>query len=447
MLLVSVILTLSHTACYDQVELEDIAFVQAIGFDKHPEGLLTTLQVGIPSHLRLPGTSTPGPGAHYATFSVVTKTALEALDLASLNLGRILSLVHVQLILFGEELAKSDMRATIQATDRFREIRGTVLVAVAKTKATDILRVNNSPLEISPTRFLQTLTLQSADTGLFPITRLTVDFANLLESSSQSPACPVMALASDYEPPKKEGQGGGETPDPSQEYAPSPEIDDEIEPEAVPEHTLEPEGSPTDILGDEIPKLGGGPVVMMGTAIFSGGKLVGYLTGEETRAMLMLTGDFKKGSYVIPDPKKPKDIQYSLGVDVKGSGTKVKAKRQGDQVQIDVVVHLKITYLSIKSQTDYTDPRLTPVVEKAIGDYIKSTIDRTVAKVQGMGSDVFGFGNKVKRTFLTWPEFRDFRWFEKFSEATVNTTVKVDVHRYGLELGPLNVPPTELTNP
>ncbi len=447
MLVVLAVLTLSHTACYDQIELEDIAFVQALGFDKHPDGLLTTFQIGIPSHLRLPGTSTPGPGAHYAAFSVVTKTALEALDLASLNLGRTLSLVHMQLILFGEELAQSDIRATIQATDRFREIRGTALVAVARGKATDILRVNNSPLEISPTKFLQTLSLQSADTGLFPITRLTVGFANLLESSSQSPSCPVMALAQDYEPPEKEGQGGGETPDPSLEYPPAPEIDQDIKPEDIPKQALDSQGNPTDVLGDEIPKLGGGPVVMMGTAAFSGGKLMGYLTGEETRAMLMLTGDFKRGAYVIPDPQKPDDPQYSLGVDIKTSGTKIKAKRQGDKIEIDILVNLTITYLSIKTQADYSDPRLTPVVEKAVGDYIKGTIDRTVSKAQSMGADVFGLGNKVKRTFLTWPEFRDFRWLDKFAEATINTTVKANVHRYGLELGPLEVPPAEITHP
>ncbi len=438
----ALIMALTLVSCYDRIELEDVAWVQAAGFDKAPDGgILLTLQVGIPGHLRVPGTAAAGQGAHYATTSILSKTAFEAIDLASLNLGRTLSLIHTQLVLFGEDLAKSDLRSVVQAMDRFREIRGTVLVAVAKGKAADILRVNNSPLEVSPSRFIQTITQQHKSTGLFEATFFTVGFVNLFESSARSPSCPVLTLASDYEPPKKEDKGsdGGRT-DPAQEYASTPRVGQDINPETIPPNILGPQSSPLDVLGDQMSKLGGGPVVMMGTAVFRGGKLVGYLTGEETRAMLMVTNDFERGAYVIPDPEVPHKPEYSLGADVKGSGTKIKVKRTGEKIQIDITVDLDVTYLSPKTQTDYSDPRMTPLAKRAIEDYIKKTIDRTIAKTQAMGSDPFGLGKKVKRTFLTWPEFRDFNWLDKFPHATINTKVNVRVKRYGLDLGPLQVP-------
>lgn len=445
-LLVGLVLSMAATlvSCYDRMEIEDVAWIQAAGFDRAPEGILTTLQIGIPSQLRLPGSSAMGSATHYTTISIASTTVLEAIDLASLNLGRTISFLHTQVVVFGEELARSDVRSLVQAMDRFREFRGTLFVAVAKGKAADILRVMNSPLEVSPSRFVQTITQQHTNTGLFPRTFFTVGFVNLLESSGRSPACPVIALASDYETPQENGDGeAGKRTDPSQEFPSSPKVGQDMDIEQTRPETSEQHLSPLDVLGDEIPKLGGGPIVMMGTALFQGGRLAGFLTGEETRAMLMVSNDYRKGAYVIPDPEKPDQPEYSLGLDVRDSGTKIKAKRTGDQVQIDITVDLAVTYISLKTQTDYTDPRLTPVAERAIEDYIKETIDRTIAKAQALRCDPFGLGMKVKRTFLSWPEFRDFDWFNKFPHATINTKVKVRIRRYGLGLGPPQVPPSE----
>ncbi len=455
-ILCAVILSLALTSCYDHMELEDIAWVQAVGFDAAPEGIMVTVQLGIQENLNIPGSQgNQGQGAHYITMSLSSKTAFEAFDMAALSVGRTLSFVHTQLVLFGEEFAKSDLRTLVQAMDHFREFRGTMLVAVAKGTAADILRVNNSPLEVSPSRFIQTLIEQHKHTGLFKATVFTVGFVNLLESPSQSPVCPVLSLAQDYEVPEESGGGGGggseggggggggdARTDPAQKYTSTPKVGQELKPKEPSQETALPE-SPLDILGDQLPKLGGGPIVMMGTAAFQRGALAGYLTGEETRAMLMLTNDFDRGAFVIPDPEAPHLPQYSVSAGMLSRGTKIKVTRNGDTVQIDAKIDLVVSHLAMRTQTDYTDPRKTPVVKQALEDYVKRIADRTVAKAQAMESDIFGFGKKVKRTFLTWPEFRDFDWLGKFPQTTVNVTVSVDVKRYGLALGPLQVPPRE----
>lgn len=115
-LLIVLIFGTSATGCWDRIELEDVAWVQAMGFDPGVDGYLaTTFQIGIPHSLRSATVSGGGAGGapEYLTVTIHSRTALEALDLVSLNLGRRVSLVHTQLFLFGEELARSGLRGLV----------------------------------------------------------------------------------------------------------------------------------------------------------------------------------------------------------------------------------------------------------------------------------------------------------------------------------------------
>ena len=440
------------SGCWDRAELEDIAWVQAIGFDRGPEDFLsTTLEIGIPRSLVGSGPTTVGGrgGRSYTTMTVVARTALEALDLAAVNLGRRISLVHTQLYLFGEDLAKSDLRPLVGAMDRFREVRGSALVAIAHGRAEDILRVSASPLEVSPSRFIATIIQQHTHTALFQMVAFARDVTNLMESSSASPRCPILSLASDYKPPEGEGSQGGDKAggkDPASEFPSTPKVGERVEPK-VDLKEIPPGQDTTDLEGWQVPKVGGGPVIMMGTAIFQGGKMVATLTGEETRGMLLAVNDFEHGSFAVLDPTAPDKPELSIGVEITGAKSKVRAKRTGSVVKITLEVQGDVSYISPKTQTDYTDPRMTPLAEAAIEDYLKSLIDRVIAKSQAVGSDVCKFGEKVKHTFLTWPEFEAFAWLTKYPQAQIETTVRVRIRRYGLALRPLVIPPSETMEP
>ena len=453
LLIIILALALIVSGCWDRVELEDVAWVQAIGFDKGPEDFLTTtLEIGIPRTLRGGGpmTAAGAGGPSYATTTIVARDFSGALDLAALNLGRRMSLLHTQLYLFGEELARSDIRSVVTSLDRHREARGSILVAVAHGRAEDILRVNNSPLEVSPSRFIQTVIQQHTQTGLFYSVALARDVTNLLESSSSSPRCPILALASDYVPPEKEagkgGAPGGGGANPFSQYPSTPNVG-ERPPVKVDLEEMPPSQSTTDLEGWQVPEVGGGPVIMMGTAFFSDGKMAGTLTGDETRGMLLAANGFERAFFSVPDPTAPDNPELSLGVEATRSKTKVKVKRAESLVHIQLETHVDVSYLGIKTQTDYTDPRMTPLAEAAIEDHLKSVMDRAIAKTQAAGSDVCGFGEKVKRTFWTWPEFEAFAWLTKYPEAEIETTVDVRIHRYGLALRPLVIPPSEIIEP
>lgn len=451
------------TGCWDKVELDDIAWVQAMGFDKGADGqILTTFVIGIPRLLQGgggrgggggSGDGSGGPGPHHTTVTVQSKTVIEAIALAAINLGRRLSLQHTELYLFGEELAISDIRFIVGAIDRYREVRGSAYIMVARPRAEDVLRVDVSPLEVSPSRYILTLAQQHMQTGLFETVFL-VDFVNSLESEDDFPSCPIISLSRSFkqEGSTESGKGGGgggqggegqKGQQGETQFPPTPRVGDRIQQPGLPPGLSGPQGGPMFLEGGQVPRVGGGPVEAMGTAVFRGGKMVGDLNGEETRTMLMVKGDFERGFFAVPDPQVPDQSQYSLSLDMRGRKTKVEVNRQGDRVEIDVHLTLEVSYMSMKTQSDYTDPRMEPLVEKAAAEYVKKNLDRAIMRTQEMGADVFGFGRRLRRTFLTWPEYEAFAWQSKYPQAEIRTNVEVELKRYGLDFGPLKVTPGE----
>jgi len=452
-------LVMSCSGCWDRIELEDVAWVQAIGFDKEPSGFVTaTLEMSIPRTLGGAAAAGGIPSQpHHATISLLTRTGIEALDLAGLALGRRVSLVHCIMYVFSEDLARSDLRSLLGAIIRNPQVRGSAFVAVCRGRAEDVLRLLISPLEISPSRFIETIQQQHFNTGLFESVHL-ADLAQAMESESEQPTCPLIALARDIKSSQSEqkgqsgmgmqqsaggsSEGGGEA---EKAFPATPDVGQRIKIEGLPSWLTSPEGGPTMLEAGELPYIGGSPVTMMGSAVFLGGKLVGDLNGEETRGMLMVKGDFENGMFSIPDPQFPDKIEYSVGVSLSGRNPKVHVRRQGDHVEIDVHISLEMTFISMKTQTDYTDPRNAPLVEKAAADYVKKHLDRAIMRTQKElgGSDVFGFGLYLRRTFWTWPEWQTFAWPATYSHAIIRTSVETHLTRYGLELAPPSIPPSE----
>ncbi len=452
-------LVISCSGCWDRIELEDVAWVQAIGFDKEPSGFVTaTLEMSIPRTLGGAAAAGGIPSRpHHATISLLTRSGIEALDLAGLALGRRVSLVHCIMYVFGEDLARSDLRSLLGAIIRNPQVRGSAFVAVCRGRAEDVLRLLISPLEMSPSRFIETVQQQHFNTGLFESVHL-ADLAQAVESEAQQSTCPLIALAKDIKPAKQTGQqsqsgkgmqggaggseGGGEA---EKVFPATPDLGQRIKIEGLPDWLITPEGGPTMLEAGELPYIGGGPITMMGSAVFLGGKLVGDLNGEETRAMLMVKGDFEGGAFSIPDPQFPDKVEYSLGVSLHGRKPKVHVRRQDDHVEIDVHIDLEMTFISMRTQTDYTDPRNASLAEKAAADYVKKHLDRVIMRTQKElgGIDVFGFGLYLRRTFWTWPQWRAFTWPAGYPDAIIRTSVEAHLTRYGLELAPPSIPPSE----
>ncbi len=451
LLAIALAVCVMSSGCWDKTELEDIAWVQALGADKGPNGtLVLTLEIGVPRNLRgtsMAGTQGSGQQAQNVVISVAAETGVEAFEIATITLGRRISLRHNTLYVFSEELAREDVRGLMAGLERRAEVRLAAFVAVSKGRAEDVIRLTGSPLEITASRYIQTIIQQHKQTGLYE-TQTLHEFIEDMEVGLMNPIAPLIALTASS---KSQSQGqGGSGQDQSQSggmgssqggIPPTPKTGERIEPSRVPTDPRIPQSGATSVEAGGAPRIGGGPVEFIGTAVFSGGKMVGTLTGEETRALHIVKGDLLNAGFSIPDPMVPDEPRLTLGVNMRSRRTKVHVTRNGEKVEIDVNMNLLVTHLTPKTGVDYSDPRITPVAKKACEQYVKQLVDGVIAKTQKEHkSDVLGFGDPLRHTFGTWPELERFAWQTKYPEAEVRTSVKVTIQRHGLTFAPPYVP-------
>lgn len=71
-------------------------------------------------------------------------------------------------------------------------------------------------------------------------------------------------------------------------------------------------------------------------------------------------------------------------------------------------------------------------LNKQIEKYIENGITKTIEKTQKeWGTDIFGFGGYIARSFYTVTEFEKYNWLSHYRDAKVNVDVTVNVRRTG----------------
>jgi spore germination protein KC len=170
----------------------------------------------------------------------------------------------------------------------------------------------------------------------------------------------------------------------------------------------------------------------MGLAIFDGDKMVGKLTGYESRLLSIAKGIFKKGNFTIQDPERP-DMIIPIDTRLKEK-PKLDIRFEGMQPIIHLKVELEGDILAIQSRINYEDPKMQPIIEKAFEQFIKTGLDRTIKKTQDLNCDVFKFGQTAVRHFGTIQEWEKYEWNKHYKEAEITTEVKFTIRRTGTQI-------------
>jgi hypothetical protein len=179
----------------------------------------------------------------------------------------------------------------------------------------------------------------------------------------------------------------------------------------------------------EIPRKGGGNVEFYGTAVFNGDKMIGELTGEETRILNLILGEFKRGNFSIDDPHYtdkyvPIDIRMERN-------PKVKVEKKGDKVFIDVDIILEGDILAIQSHANYEEEPQKSILEEAVKKRFKDDMNSLIDKCKEWGVDILHLGKKVSSCFSTIQEWEDFNWISKFKESEINVEIDFVIRRTG----------------
>lgn len=400
--------TATLTSCYDANEVDDMSYVLTIGIDR---GVTDTLRLTLqfPSMQGQTGGASAsgggggsGGGSGYDTVTIDVPSFFTGLNMLNSTLPRKLNFEHTKFIVFSEEIARSgDMGEYLAPLVRYRQIRKTSHVIVSKGAAMDFVNANKPYIGTTLSKTMEIMMLEPDNTGLFPHATLNDLYDGIKSTYRQSVA--ILGAVNNFKNLRQEGskddsgfKNGGEY------YA------------------------------GQLPRRGGNDMELLGCAVFDGDKMVGELSGEENRLMLMASGKFKRGYFTLQDPKSPK---YVVPLDVRqAKPPEVNVNIEGDKPVIHLKLNLNAEILAIQSRIDYESPELKPVLEEAFRKEIKDEMDGLIEKCKKLKTDVFGFGDKAVEQFATVPEWEKFNWLKKFENATVTTEVEFKIIRTGTML-------------
>jgi len=401
--LIVVILVTMLTGCYDSIEPDGIVYILAVGLDK---GVKDKLRLTVEFHTMKGGSSSSmssssgggGMGGNYPTITVDAPSFYTGINMINSSLPRRLNFMHAKYLVISEEMAKAGVSTYIAPIIRYREIRRSMHVIVAKGSACKFLEENQSFIGSTLSKTMELQVKGPTDTGYFPHTTLNT-FYDGIKSTYRQPIA-ILGGLNDSNSYQEDGEKASAFQSPEGQY-----------------------------YAGEIPRKGGSKAELYGTAVFDGDKMVGELTGDETRLLMMLMGDFKRGFFTIKDPKMP---QYVVPLDVQTSRkTEIHVDIKNGKPYINAEIELEGNILAIQSMINYEDLSLKPLLEKAFEQQVKSEMDALIDKCKKEKSDVFGFGTVACSKFLTIQDWEQYNWNKQFENAEVTVNVTFTIRRTG----------------
>ena len=441
--------------CYDAKEVDDLAYVLAVGLDKgQTNELKVTMQLAVPNALGggggggVSGGSGGGGGKSSSIITVEAPTLTSSLNMANNFLSRRLELSHAEVAVFSEDLAKSGtIEEYLRGMIRSREFRPTINLVVCKGSAEEYLKSIKPTLDLDPAKYYELTFSAYRYTGLSIRSQLEEFYADM-ESSGVQPVA-VLAGVNKSKPPKGAQSGGSGKGDQSGGSGDSAQGDQSggsgkesqaggPQQEAKPEEsTSQSKGRPQPFEGDyeagSIPRTGDVKGEIEGLAVFDGNRMVGEMDGEAATDYLLVNGDFHTAYKTFADPEV---MGTYVVLDVSQKSKPVRrVKIVDDKPQITVQIAVDADIQTIQSGYNYEDTKQLPILEQAAETQLKDEIVRFLGRTTDeFHSDICGFGDNARGLFLTWKDWDDYHWLQKYKDATFDVGVKVRIRRPGMIL-------------
>jgi len=384
--------------CWDQLELEEQAFVVVVGLDKGPNNTVeVTFQIANPQI----GSSDIGTADNEPPSDTIRFTAadiLSAKELANSVVTRTINFAHLKTIIIHEGLARSEQFPHVMgAAVRDPEMRREVVLIVSREKAYDFIQKNRPRLETRPHKYYELMQRRWQETGYVPY--------STLSHYLQSQVIDAMFLAIYATADEKHGRASR---------------------------------SADDYLAGEVPKKSGDPVQMMGAAVIESGRMVGTLTGQQMRWTQVLRHKSSVSSF-ITSFTDPLDAEAMVTVRLfKDGEPKIDMNLRKDPPHIRVSLKLRAQILSFTSLQPYaTDFNKQRLLEKHLVEEIKNELTEVIRLSQKkFRGDPFEWQLIARKKFMTLPAYHAYNWPNHFKRAHVDVDVNLRFENFGKQRTP-----------
>ncbi|SLL31938.1 Spore germination protein B3 precursor [Mycobacteroides abscessus subsp. abscessus] len=370
------------TGCWDRKELSEIKLVAGMAIDKGEDGKYkVTVEALNAAELN---TQTAAGNAPTVVEGIEGDSISEITHLFNEYYAQFLIFSHMKVLVISEELASAGTLDFIDFLERNREVRDDFNIIIAKNgKAEDILKVTAHYRKASSLKLSPQLDHLLEDWGGDPGMNI-INFISELNLEGKEPVLATVRLKGDAE----KGM--------------SMENIKKVTPDAI--------------------------VAVDSLAIFKEGRLVGFLSLEDARNYLWVRNKLKTTSLSI----ECKQGDYSA-IRVTESQTEVTSKWKNDKPTIRVKIKAEGFIEGTQCYKSVAELGTIAKYEQLINKTFSKKIMDTITKVQRQyQSDIFGFGETMRRQdFHSFMKVKD-KWDEEFAKADVKVDIDFVLRRSGI---------------
>lgn len=371
---ISILFLFSLSGCWNYRELNDLAITIGVGLDKIEDEYLITVQTVNAKKSSSDSSSTSTP--KFITYTSKGETIQEAFRKLLLVSPKRTYANHVQILIFGEEIAREGLHDSFDIFFRDPESRKNYLVLIAKeTTAESALKVLTPIEEISATHIYESLL---ADSEFYGITeKITYEeLMGLYLNDKKEISLPSISIAG------KNEQG---------------DVIDNIE------------------KSDPKTKL-----VLSEMAIFKNDKLLGYLNSDESIYLSII----KK---VLKNTILTYECESNKYMSLEVLGLKADFKTNKNSLDINVNIKSDANITEIYCNVDLNNPDTITELENNINKKVEENVLKTINSIiDKYDSDVFGFEDMIYRNDLKFYNSIKDDWDNRYLKE-LNFNVKADI--------------------
>ncbi|MBZ2175547.1 Ger(x)C family spore germination protein [Schnuerera sp. xch1] len=383
--------------CFDARELDDLGISLVIGVDLQDNRILVTAEVVDPSVSAQENEVGSDGSVKYVQGT--GGNIFEALRDITLKFDRRIYLSHNKVIIFGEDFAKKDVVLYMDELFRDREQRETVYILIAKgSKAYEVMGIN-SGLEELPADYVHRL-IKNIEFNPKTVDTNIAEYLKYYYNLGQHPVVGVVERRQRRDIDKSEQKTG----------------------------TRETELS------------------VLGSAIFKGDSLAGYLNGNDTKSYNFIIDNIQVSPITFPSPLSYEETGKKLvqneerlsSISIIRNRTKNDVEIRGDRLILKTEVNIRGTLREVIGDIDVSKEENLKKMEEACSKTVEEGIKLAVEKVQKEYElDIFGFGLVFHRKYPEqWEKIKE-NWDQIFADADFQIDVKTHIIRTGLINKPL----------
>ncbi len=367
------------TGCWSNKELNEIAIATAIGIDKSETGYLLTVQIINPGEI---ASDVPTNRTATTTYHASGKTIFEAFRRLTVEAPRKIYFSHVQIVVFGEEAAKSGIVQSLDFFLRDHEMRTNFLLVIAKDSLADKLLNILTPMDKIPSNKIVS-SLVMSEKNWAPTYAVKLDqLINKLSSDGHEAVLTGIFVKGDSELGK-----------------------DSL--------SLEKIDPPATLQIDHI-------------GAFKEDKLIGWLNEEESKGFNYFIDNVTSTIVTIPCSEK------NMAIELISSKTTLKGHMKNNVPHIVATVRADGNIGDVECDIDLTNQKNILKIEQWVEEDIQSKMESTVnVSKEKYNSDILGFGELIHRSEpQEWKKLKS-QWDEILKEAVVEYKIHATIQRTG----------------